>query len=355
MTNVKNVKDDILIWLPSPMGDAVLATPALRAIRNHFKSAHITFFANPVVRQVLSPTPFANAWLEQSRQNSFSVAGKLKQLKFTHAILFKNSFGSALACFLAGIPFRIGYAREGRGLLLTDKIYPQKLPTGRFKPVSALDYCLAVASYLGAETKDRSVELSTDPNTAEKLKIALPQIFNRKGPLVILVPGAAAGPSKCWPAERFVQTADWLISDYGATVVLSVAPNPAEKQIAADIVSFARHNLINLADHPVDLATLKSLFSLADLVIANDTGPRHIAIAFKRKIITLVGPNNPAWTDPGYADEVFVKGNAPCAPCDKPVCRESAHFCMEAITVEMVCKASASVLDAGGFGKRGVI
>jgi len=353
MENIPN--HNILLWLPSPMGDAILATPALRAIRSRFTSAHITFFANSVVRQILSPTPFADAWLDQTEQNPFSIARKLKLHKFTHAILFKNSFASALACFLAGIPFRIGYAREGRALLLTDKLYPPRLSTGRFKPISALDYYLAVASYLGAQTKDTSLELSTEPHTCEKLKTLLPQIFNRKGPLVILVPGAAAGPSKCWLTDRFAQTADRIIADYNATVVLSVAPNPTEKQIAAEIVSSARRNLINLADHPLDLTTLKSLFSLADLVIANDTGPRHIAIAFKRKIILLVGPNNPVWTETGCKDEIEIAGAAPCAPCDKPVCKKNHHLCMQSITVDMVCQSAAGILNAGSFGKRGGI
>jgi heptosyltransferase-2 len=167
MENIPN--DNILLWLPSPMGDAILATPALRAIRSRFTSAHITFFANPVIRQILSPTPFADAWLDQKEQNPFSIAHKLKQHKFTHAILLKNSFASALACFLAAIPSRTGYAREGRALLLTDKLYPPRLSTGRFKPISALDYYLAVASHLGAQTKDTSPELSTEPEAGEKL------------------------------------------------------------------------------------------------------------------------------------------------------------------------------------------
>ena len=200
-----------------------------------------------------------------------------------------------------------------------------------------------------------SIELSVEPRDTEKLKAKLPAVFNAKGPVVILVPGAAAGPSKRWPAERFAQIADWLAEKYNATVVLSVAPNAEEKHIAEHIVDAAKHKPINLGDTPVGLGELKALIAVADLVVCNDTGPRHIAIGLKRKVITLVGPNDPAWTDPGYADEVFIKGDAPCAPCDKPVCRESSHFCMEAITVEMVCNASAKALDAGGFGKRGGI
>jgi len=106
------------------MGDAVLCTPALRAIRQHFKSCKISFFAKPAVREVLSPGSFNDSWLEQRSRNPFAIAKKLKEHKFTHAILFKNSFASALVVSLARIPSSIGYAREGRGFLLTDKLYP---------------------------------------------------------------------------------------------------------------------------------------------------------------------------------------------------------------------------------------
>jgi heptosyltransferase II len=350
---MSNVDNNILVWLPSPMGDALLCTPALRAIRKRFASSKITFFASPVVHQVFDPCVFTDAWLEQNKDSVFADVRLLKSQHFTHVIMFKNSFGSVLTCWLAGIPVRIGYARDGRGILLTEKLYPPRLPSGKLEPISMVDYYLAVAAKLGADVQDRSIELSVETQAAEKLKAKLPAVFNAKGPLVILVPGAAAGPGKRWSAERFAHTADWLAEKYNATIVLSVAPNADEKHIAEHIVDAAKQKPINLGDTPVELGGLKALIALADLVICNDTGPRHIAIGLRRKVITLVGPNNPAWTDPGYADEIFIKGNAPCAPCDKPVCRQSSHFCMEAITVEMVCNAAAKVLDAGGFGKRG--
>jgi heptosyltransferase-2 len=350
-----DTKDNILVWLPSPMGDAILCTPALRAIRRRFLSSKITFFASRVVRQIFSPCVFTDAWFEQNNNGVFAVARMLRKHNFSHAIMFKNSFGSALTCLLAGIPVRIGYARDGRGILLTDKLYPPRLPSGKLEPISIVDYYLLVAEKLGADVWDKSIELAIEPEDTEKLKTKLPAVFKAKGPVVILVPGAAAGPSKRWPADRFAQIADRLSEKYNATVVLSVAPNADEKNIAKQIVDAAKYKPINLGDTPVGLGELKALIAAADLVICNDTGPRHIAIGLKRKVITLVGPNDPAWTDPGYADEVFIKGDAPCAPCDKPVCKETSHFCMEAITVDMVCEEASKVLDAGDVGKRGVI
>jgi len=342
---MQDEKYKILVWLPSPMGDAILCTPALRAIRKHFKSCEISFLANSVVREVLSPGSFNDNWLEQPNDNPFVIAGELKKHKFTHAILFKNSFGSALAIFLARIPSRIGYAREGRGFLLTDKLYPLKLPDGKFKPVSMIDYCLAIASRRGADTSDRTIEVPLELQTRKKLKSRFPEAAGSRGPVVVFVPGGAFGPSKCWPSERFAQTADRLITNYNATVVISVGPDLFEKQIAGEICALSKHKLINLAERPVTLDELKTLFSRADLVISNDTGPRHIAIALRRKVITLFGPNDPAWTDTGYENEIQIVGNVPCAPCRKPVCKKAGHLCMEAITVEMVCNAARKLLE----------
>ncbi len=336
---------NILIWLPSPMGDAILCTPALRAIRRHFKSSKICFFTNPVVRGILSPCTLNDKWLEQREKNPLVIAREFRKHQFTHVILFKNSFASALAVFLAGIPSRIGYARDNRGFLLTHKLYPARLPNGKYKPQSAIDTCLDIARELDADIADRSLELSVDPAANDTLRAKLPELVNTKGPIVVIVPGGAFGPSKCWPNVRFAKTADWLIANYNAKIIISVAPNQTERQIAGDICELSEHKLINLGEKPLDIGELKALFAASDLVITNDTGPRHIAIALQRKVVTIFGPNNPAWTEMGYENEIQIIGNVPCAPCDKPKCKKSEHSCMEAVTVDMVCTAAGELLE----------
>ena len=354
----QTMEDKILVWLPSPMGDAILCTPALRAIRENFKSCKITFFAADMVRDVLTPSNFNDEWLELKNKNPFEIAKKLKEHKFTYAILFKNSFASALAVYLAGIPARIGYAREYRGFLLTEKLYPLKpLPRryaqnkqirgirSKFKPVSMVEYYLAIARWLGSENPEVNLELLIEPQAKKNLDDKLPQVLNSKGPIVIIVPGGAFGPSKCWSSLKFAQTAGRLITKYNATVVISVAPDIVETQIAKDICNSSKHNLINLAETPLSLGELKALFSVADLVISNDTGPRHIAIALGRKVVTLFGPNDPIWTDTNYENEIQIIGNIHCAPCSKSKCNKSEHLCMDSISVEMVCKAANELLQ----------
>jgi heptosyltransferase-2 len=347
--------ENILVWLPSPLGDAIMCTPALRAIRKHFESARITFLAKRVIRQVLSPSRFNDSWLENNIKNPLATAKVLKQHGFTHAVLFKNSFASAFSVRLAGIRNRIGYSRESRGLLLTDKLHPERLANGKFKPGSMVDYYLAVASRLGAEVNDKGLELSINEQDKKTLLEKLPALTDASGPIIILVPGGAFGPSKCWPSDRFAQTADRLIADYNATVVISVASTPAEQEIARQISAASKYSqqdrhkdsnnrLISLADIDVSLGELKPLIAMADLVITNDTGPRHIAAALQRKVITVFGSSNPAWTDTGYEKEIRIISDVPCAPCHKKVC-PLEHQCMTGITVEQVLDAAKTLLS----------
>lgn len=327
------------------MGDDVFCTPAFRAIRRHFESAKITFFANSVARQILSPNIFNDSWLDQQSNNPFVIANMFRKHRFTHAILFKNSFASALTCFLAGIPSRIGYARDGRAFLLTEKLHPSKLPTGNFKPVSMVKYYLAIAAWLGADISDENMQLPLTDKENQSILTKIPEIDGSKGPVVIMVPGAVYGPSKRWIAERFAETADRLIAAYNATVIISISPTTIEKQIAEKIQNSAKNNFITTAQRNINLGELKSLLAKADLVIANDTGPRHMSIALQRKVISLLGPTDLPWIDFGYENEIPLVGQASCAPCVKPVCKLNEHLCMQSITVDMVCAAAGKLLE----------
>ncbi len=342
-------QDNLLVWLPSPMGDAVLCTPALRAIRKHFESSKITFLAADTVRQVLSPSSFNDGWVVPKDNNIFTTAAELRKHNFTSAILLKNSFGSALTVFLAGVENRTGYSRDGRGFLLTDKLYPPKLPDGNYRPLSMVDYYLSIASWLGADTTSRRLELAVNEQDKQTLKAKLPDIFAPDKPLIILVPGGAFGLSKCWPADRFAGTADWLIDNHNAAVVISVAPEKHEREIARQISAASQHDLLSLAENSLSLGELKALFSMAELVICNDTGPRHIAIAFDRKVITMFGPNDPVWTRTAHEKEIQIIGRAPCVPCLKALCSKPEHLCMNSITVERVCTAADRLLKGENF------
>jgi heptosyltransferase-2 len=337
---------NILIWLPSPLGDAILSTPALSALRTYYTGARIGFLAETTVKAFLEPCLYCDEWIEK-KGSVWHLSRQLRRRQFDDSILLKNSFSSALTVFLAGIPRRIGYARDLRSLLLTDTLVPEK-QDGRFKPISAVDYYLDIAHFIGAKIENRKLTLSLRQEDRDELYKTFPQLQSLTAPLVILVPGGAFGPSKLWAVERFAAVANELFTCYGATVVISVAPTPQEKQIAARIQAASRYPLLSLSDRPLKPGQLKALFEKAEVVITNDTGPRHIAAALGRKVITLFGPNNPAWTQTGYADEIQIVGQSACAPCDKPKCIKEEHYCMNSISIELVLEQVKNILGRTG-------
>lgn len=341
------ISHNILVWLPSPMGDAIMATPALRCIRQIFESDKITFFANKTAAEILSPSAFADDWIIQNDDNPFKIASVLKKHNFDCALLLKNSFASALAVFLAGIKTRIGYARDNRGIFLNQKLYPEKISFSRYKPLSAIDYYLAVPALFEENGSNKKTELGVAESDKKIILEKFGDKLNSKNPLVILVPGGAFGPSKLWQEQKFAQVADFVVQNFAANVFVSVSPAKQEIEIAEKICSLAKNPIVNLGLNPVSLGQLKALFSFANLVITNDTGPRHIAIALNRKIITLFGPNNPAWTAGNYPEETKIIADVPCAPCDKSVCKKDKHYCMDSISAEMVCSAAEKILKNG--------
>ncbi|MEN6386688.1 MAG: lipopolysaccharide heptosyltransferase II [Phycisphaerales bacterium] len=335
---------NILVWLPSPMGDAIMATPALRSLRKIYENDKIFFLASKINSEVISPCAFCDEWITLTEKNPFKIAGTLRKYNFSDAFLFKNSFASALAIFLAGIKNRIGYARDARSIFLTQKLYPEKKSVFDYKPLSVIDYYLQIPAKLGGDIQNKQTELSVEPNDKTTLMEKFADKLNNQKLLVILVPGGAFGPSKMWPEERFAKTADFLCENFSADVFVSVSPAQKEVEIADKICSLAKNPITNLGRNPLPLGQLKALFSMATLVITNDTGPRHIAIALNRKLITLFGPNNPAWTSNDYPHEIKIIGQAHCAPCDKPLCKQDKHYCMQSITADMVCAEADKIL-----------
>ncbi len=331
--------EKILVWLPSPMGDAILSTPALRALRKGRGDCPITFLANRTVRDILSPCAFNDAWVDSDDANVISLGLKLRKHGFDTAILFKNSFSAGLGAFLSGASKRTGYARDGRGVFLTQKLKPLVGADSRYEPVSMIDYYLEITGALGCTADGRYTELAVAEADVLSLSGKLGAVISSDAPLVILVPGGGFGPSKFWPAERFARIADRLVETYKAVVVISIAPNEIEQTIASKICTLSENELVNLAESPLSLGQLKALFARAHLVITNDTGPRHIATALGRNTITLFGPNNPEWTRIDCESEIELSSPVPCAPCEEPRCKQPQHLCMENITVEMVWAA----------------
>jgi heptosyltransferase-2 len=301
----------ILVVLPSWVGDVVMATPALRAIRQLYPASRITWLLKDYVQPVIDAAPWCDRMIRlrsprsappaaprssRRRRTSLALSNRLRAHRFDLAILLPNSFRSAAIAALANIPRRLGYDRDSRGLLLTDPLVPLRDRTGKFTPVPIIDYYLGLPRYLGAASPSRQMELFTRPTDDARAAALLAELsIKPHQPLVMLNPGAAnMGDAKLWPADRFAAVADDLIDRCNAAVLVNGSPR--ERPILDALHSAARHPLIDLPSRGSDLKLLKSLVARCSLMITNDTGARHIAAAMNTPVLALFGPTDPEWT-----------------------------------------------------------
>jgi len=344
-----------------------MATPFLRAIRSLYPatSCRIHVVTRPLVASVLTGLPFVDDIHIQKKGGEKETVRYLRANRFDLGIVLPNSFRSAWTLWRGGVNRRLGYKREWRSPLLTDSILPiKRTPEQRaldhrkeqaiaeisnhaqnpsvgspYQPVPTIDYYLRLAEYLGAPITDRRMELGITEQERSEAEAAVGSIEN----LIVLVPGANFGSSKCWMPERFARVADQLIAERNATVL--IASSPAELPIVDAIMQAAtrKERLIPLAKFNggkgLSLGALKEIVRRSQLMICNDTGPRHFAAALGTPVVTLFGPTDPVWAETFYDKERQVRIDVPCGPCQLKKCPID-HRCMKGITPEMVLAAA---------------
>lgn len=338
---------NLLVVLPSWVGDVVLATPVLKALRAHFASTHITYLMRPYVRQVLSGCPWVDdvtVWPGRPLRNPIRCLEFLTAMKgrnFSCILLLPNSFGTGFFAWLVGAPRRVGYARDFRGPLLTDKLQPLR---HRGRPVveSMLTYYARLAAQLGCEVNGRSLTLFTDPRADGQVSRWFGQFgITSDRRVIVLNPGGAFGPSKRYPAERFSEIADWLAAEYGAHIVITGGPN--DREVVMNVQRHMRADAACVLPPELDLQCLKSLIARSNLLITNDTGPRHFAIALNIPVVTIFGPTHPGWTESYFEREKKVMVAVDCGPCQKPICPLDQR-CMARIEPQRVISAARELL-----------
>lgn len=352
----------ILVVQPNWVGDAVMATPTLRALRELYPNAHIAYLARRYVKSIFNGMPWHDQMLTfrtgktrtKTGKGLLALANRLRAGKFDMAVLLPNSFRMALLCKMAGIKRVVGYERDGRSFLLSDKLLPAK-DKGKYIPTPILRYYMGLAQYLGSRTRNMKMELFvTDMERQEAVRlltrVGLDDLPDRPathgaGPLVFINPGAQYGDAKCWLPEHFAAVADQLIEQRGATVL--IGGTPRERRILDAVHSHMRHSAVDLVGKGLSLGSLKEIIRRCDLVITNDTGPRHIAAAFDVPIVTVFGPTHPTWSEINDPQERQIAVEVFCGPCQKKRCPLD-HRCMTRVTPAMVLKAAAELLPACG-------
>jgi len=377
----------ILVVLPTWVGDFVMATPTLCAIRDRFRHTRITFLMEPNLIDLAGGGPWMDdfvVWPEKSersllRKGFRRLASDLRRRRFDWAVLLSNSFRSALLVRLAGIARRIGYDRDGRGFLLSDRLpvknrrkdrnegatrqclagavspspfhplTPVKLganlpvPPSRFVPLPLTEYLADLAEAIGCPRPNDKLELFTTQDCDESVHARLSGhgVADRH-PLVVVSPGAKYGAAKCWMPGRFAELCDRLIESQGALVLITCGPG--EHSIARAIESAMNQTGVVLADPGLTLGEMKSLIRRCDLLISNDAGIRHFAKAFGVSVVTIFGPTHPEWTATSYELERIVRVDVDCGPCQQRTCPLGHLDCMDRVSVDMVYGACQDLI-----------
>jgi heptosyltransferase-2 len=266
-----------------------MATPLLRAAREARPGARIIAACRHGLDELLAGSPWLDdviAGETKTTRGMFGLARRLRRLEPEAAILLPNSFRSALLARLAGAARRVGYIRYGRSVLLS-----RGLAAPRPKlPVPALGYYTRLGAWaLGTEALDSRMELFvTDDQRAEATRL----LEGVGRPYAVLCPGANKA-AKRWPAERFAAVADALA---GRGLAVAATGAPGERGIVAEVAGAAGAPVCDLAERGVTIGSLKAVVADADLMVTNDTGPRHIAAALGTPVVTLFGPTDHRWT-----------------------------------------------------------
>lgn len=337
----------IAVFLPNWIGDVVMATPALRSLRQRFGDAEIVGVLRPYVADVLAGLDVIDRFIDhdprgrQPDNRGWPFVRRLRREKFDLALLLPNSLRSAWLAWISGTKRRIGFNRDGRGWLLTDRIQPKP----RTIPHPVIDEYLRLAEHLGCTQLSRQMELATLAEDERQLD----RFWNRQEPglrecgVVCLNPGGAFGSAKHWPTASFARLGRRIADQLGRTVL--VLCGPAEREVAREIVRQAGHRrVVSMADMPPGLGLTKAAVKEAELLVTTDSGPRHFAPPFGVPVVTLFGPTHTGWSETFYSRAVHLQHKVDCGPCQQRTCPLGHHQCMRDLTVDRVYSTVLTLL-----------
>jgi heptosyltransferase-2 len=336
----------ILVRSVNWVGDAVLTLPALDALDRRFPEAEIAVLARPWVADLFRDQPAVDRVIAYERAEAgtclgpWRLARRLRAQGFDLALLFPNAFEAAWVAWLAGIPRRAGYSRDGRRVLLTHPL-PQRARGGH-----QVQRYLDLVRALGGEG---------DPvprlRTGDRARAAAGRLLSEHGlgagePAVALNPGSVYGGAKRWPAPRFAAAADALAAR-GARILL--VGSGREARILEEVAGRMSRAPAVLAGR-TDLPTLAAVLERCDLLLTNDTGAMHLARAVRTPVVAVFGPTDADATGPIGPGGTVVRHAVACSPCLYRECPID-HRCMRGVPVERVVEACVAAMRGRGDGQ----
>lgn len=342
---------EILARGPNWVGDNIFAVPAVQRLKREFPGARVTVLAAAglaplweLAAGVDEVIPFRPRGGFRDLKGKRELIRRLRQRSFDLAVIFPRSFESALWVRLAGIPRRWGYAEEGRSFLLTRSARPEK----GYRRTPRVDYYYRLLDGGTGEARAEPARMVIPPELRRRAEKLLSEAGIDPGvtPLAGLHPRASYGPAKCWPPEKFARLARLLAGEKKAVSLLFGSEK--ERELLAGIAAEAGEGTVNLAGR-TDLLLLAALIGLCRVLVANDSGPLHLAAALGVPAVGLYGSTDPEATGPrGEKVRVIYRGEE-CAPCLKRVC-PGDFSCMEKITPGEVMAAVGELWPADRAG-----
>jgi heptosyltransferase II len=339
----------LLIRATNWVGDAVMALPALAAVRERFPQAHIAILALPYVAELYDGQGIADELLVYDRAGEHSgipgrgrLASLLRAKKFDAALLLQNAFDAAWIAWRGAIPERIGYDRDARGLLLTKAI---PVPKRGEIPAHEKYYYLELlrrAGWLDQLPEIPRISLRVADADAERAERKLRDLGLRPGVARVAVgAGASYGSAKCWPPERFAQALNQLRRERDADVVLF--GTPAEASVSLAIQAALERPALDLTGE-TKIAELPALLARCSLFVGNDSGAMHVAAAVGLPVVAVFGPTDPDGTRPVTPRCTVIQEKPYCSPCFLRRCPID-HRCMTAVSSHRVSDSLQKALE----------
>jgi lipopolysaccharide heptosyltransferase II len=338
------------------MGDLLMTTPALKALKNSRPERRITLLVSPAGAQTAPHIPEADdfivydaPWMKatpprEPGRNELRMIERLSRERFDAAVIFtvysQNPLPAALLCHMAGIPLRLAHCRENPYQLLTDWVPdPEPAKGVRHEVRRQLDLVESV----GCRTGEEGLSFRVPESGRALWRGLLEKDFDLTEPWAIIHPGASA-PSRRYPADGFAAAADILALDHGWGILFT--GSSGEQPLIEEIRGMMDASSRSLAGR-LTLPELAAVISLAPAIIVNNTGPAHIAAAVGTPVVDLYALTNPQHT-PWKVPQRVLYHDVPCRFCYKSVCPQTHHDCLRRVTPDMVAGAALSLLAETG-------
>ena len=351
--------DRILLIRLREIGDVVFTTPAIRALRQHFPQAHISYVVEPLAAPVVERNPHLNEVIVVPKRSG--VRGMLDDVRviralrasgYDLAIDFHSGPRSSLMAWLSGAPVRVGYDVPGRGWMYTKRVARPRGIRARHAVENQFDLLNAIGIPTPEPTYSPA-EMVVDGGAAAVVRERLSAVGVRGDDELIVIHVSAGNPFRRWPPDAFASLISMLLRGHPRRRVVVVA-GPSDRDAAARVVgeSLDRTDMTDrnrIVSAEFTLGELRALMDRAALYIGGDSGPMHIASTSTVPIVALYGPTLPVrsqpWRAPQWPSEAAETEGLPCRPCNQRVCEPGDFRCLTRLTPEQVIEAAERALD----------